>query len=130
LGRFGSKQSKAAYRRLIQEWNATGRSLSYGLAKPAVSVAMLMVDYLEHCELYYNKARNSETNQARIALRYLDAYHDLSVEEFGPLRLKSVREAMIVAPNKRTGKPVTRQYVNRMIDRICRMFRWGRKMSC
>lgn len=125
LGRFGSRESKAAYRRLIQEWEATGKSSSYGASKPSVTLAMLMLDYVEHCEKHYPQAYNSETKQTQIALRYLADYQDCQASEFGPLRLKAVRETMIQAPNKITGKPVTRQYVNRMIDRICRMFRWG-----
>ena len=125
LGRFGSRESKAAYRCLIQEWEATGKSSSYGATKPSVTLAMLMLDYVEHCEKHYPQAGNSETKQTQIALRYLADYQDCHASEFGPLRLKAVREAMIVTPNKKTGKPVTRQYVNRMIDRICRMFRWG-----
>lgn len=104
LGRFGSRESKAACRRLIREWEATGKSSSYGASKPSVTLAMLMLDYVEHCEKHYPQAGNIETKQTQIALRYLADYQDCRASEFGPLRLKAVREAMVVAPNKKTGK--------------------------
>lgn len=66
---------------------------------------MLMVDCLEHGEKHYPKNANSETKQTRIVLRYLADYQDCQATEFGPLRLKAVREAMVVAPNKRNCNP-------------------------
>jgi hypothetical protein len=38
--------------------------------------------------------------------------------EFGPLRLKTVRQAMIAADH-------SRQYINKNVDRIRRMFKWA-----
>ena len=45
LGRFGSGESKAAYRRLVQEWEATGKSSSYGASKPSVTLKAPVADW-------------------------------------------------------------------------------------
>lgn len=124
LGTYGTKHSKLAYDRLIKEWDSTGQSASFGISTGA-TIAMLISDYLDHCEIYYPRSPNSETNQSRLALKYLEPYFDQPAEEFGPLKLKAVRETMISSTTKATGKPFSRQYVNRLIDRICRMFRWA-----
>ena len=44
LGPFGSIESKAAYRRLIQEWEATGKSGTYGASKPSVTLEAPVAD--------------------------------------------------------------------------------------
>jgi hypothetical protein len=126
LGPHGTKESKRAYSRLIEEWSTAKRSTSFGLAVQQVTVAILAADYLDYCKSHYPVGKhNSETNQTRLALMYLEPYYDFKAIEVGPLKLKTVREKMLATPNASTGKPLTRQYVNKMVDRIVRMYRWG-----
>ncbi|MEZ6126007.1 MAG: hypothetical protein R3C49_23000 [Planctomycetaceae bacterium] len=47
-----------------------------------------------------------------------ELYSQQDVTEFGPLALKTVRQRMI-------DKGWCRQYINRQVNRIRRMFRWG-----
>ncbi len=68
--------------------------------------------------------KDSEAKQIALATNWLAEYDDLPVSQFGPLRLKAVREAMIKATGKH-GKPLSRGYINDLIGRIVRMFRWG-----
>lgn len=124
LGKHGTIESRQAYERLIKEWQTCGRSKTFGIVAGA-TIAMVITDYLDHCEGYYPDTHNSETEQSRIALRFLADYLDEPVEEFGPLKLKAVRESMVQSRVKHNGQLYTRQYVNRLIGRICRMFRWA-----
>jgi len=120
-----SQASKQAYSRLITEWQATGCSASFGLSRQVVTLAMLAADYLDHCQLYYPKKYNSETESVRIAISYLEDYLDCSARDFGPLRLKAVRQKICDSKNKRTGERQSRKYVNRLIGNLIRMFRWA-----
>jgi len=123
LGEYGSPQSKREYDRLIQEWTATGQSISFGFSVNTVTVAMLVADYRAHSEGYYRES--SESITIRIATGYLSDYFDLPASDLSPLKLKAVREKMLASESKRTGKTQSRSYVNRLIKVICRMYRWG-----
>lgn len=98
LGRHGTKESKQAYKRLIAEWESTGRSTAFGAAQAKATVAMLISDYRDWSQSYYPmNGKDSEAKQIVIATEWLADYEDLPVSKFGPLRLKAVREAMINA---------------------------------
>lgn len=125
LGKYNSKESKQAYKRLIAEWESTGRSTTFGSEPAKTTVAMLVNDFQEWSESYYPmNGKDSEAAQLYIATEWLAAYEDLPVSQFGPLRLKAVRDAMVQATGKH-GKPLSRGYINGMVGRIIRMFRWG-----
>src|SRR5215207_8432190 len=70
LGRYGSKESKAEYARLLTEFQAGHRSLP-GPGHPIgdVSVNELLVRYLRHCDQYYRAADGTPTGQAEV-IRY------------------------------------------------------------
>lgn len=125
LGKHGSKESKQAYKRLIAEWESAGRSPAFGSEPAGLTMAMLVRDFIDWSRSYYPmNGKDSEAGQIEIATDWLEDYDDLPVKQFGPLRLKAVRDAMINATGKH-GKPLSRGYINDMIDRIRRMFRWG-----
>lgn len=125
LGKYNSKESKQAYKRLIAEWESTGKSTSFGIEKSKATVAMLISDFCDWANSYYPmNGKDSEGGQIEIATDWLADYDKLPVGQFGPLRLKAVRDAMIRATGKH-GKPLSRGYINDMVGRIVRMFRWG-----
>lgn len=125
LGKYGTKESRQAYDRLISEWESTGRSTSFGSEPAVVTMAMLVSDFRDWANSYYPmNGKDSEAKQIETATEWLTEYKDLAVSQFGPLRLKAVREAMISATGKH-GKPLSRGYINDMIERIRRMFCWG-----
>ena len=125
LGKYGTKESKQAYKRLITEWESTGRSMSFGAEPAMVTVAMLVSDFCDWAQSYYpQNGKDSEAAQILVATAWLSEYSDLPASSFGPLRLKAVRESMIKATGKH-GKPLSRGYINDMVGRIVRMFRWG-----
>lgn len=88
----------------------------------ASTIAGLVRAYLAHARKYYRGADGKPTQEAE-NIRYglaplIKHCPTLPIEEFGPLKLKEVREQMI-----ETGW--TRGVVNRRIGIIKRMFRWA-----
>ena len=115
LGRHGTKVSKDKYRQLISEWLASQRLSN--LADGELTIVELMARYLRHGAEYYGDS--GEVDIIKSSLRPLrELYGALLVDQFSPLKLKAVREAMIYARLTRTG-------CNKRVDRIRRMFRWG-----
>lgn len=49
----GSAESKKEYEHLIGQWKQARGSVSFGIAKPDISIGMLICDYLAHCRIYY-----------------------------------------------------------------------------
>ena len=124
LGAYGIAESKRAYKRLIGEWESAGRSAAFGMAEDQTTIAMLWVDYRDHCDVYYPKSRKSEAVMVRIAFRFMVDYEDIPVSQFGAKSLIAVRDAMLGAIGAR-GKPLSRKYINKQISRIVRCFAWG-----
>jgi len=121
LGLWQSEASKAEYDRLIAEWVANGRRLPSEEQSDQLTVAELAVGFLAHAESYYanDGETTSEYTCLKDALRPLhELYPQAAVRDFGPLSLKTVRQRMIEIG-------WCRQYINRQVNRIRRMFKWG-----
>ena len=119
LGRWGSAKAKAAYHRLIAEWLAQGDRVAGG--PPLETVAELAAAYLAYAHNYYRKngRPTSELSVVEAVWRYaLTLYADISLEEFGPLALRAVRDSMI-----RAG--LARRTINAQIHRLRRAWRWA-----
>jgi integrase len=121
LGPHGTKASRIEYDRLIAEWLASGRHL----IKPGttdLSIAELSLAYLRYAKTYYVKDGQPTSTLAGIK-RALDAlarlYGRMSVDEFGPKRLKALRHRMV-----QTGK-LSRTTINKRIGIIKLVFAWG-----
>ena len=117
LGPYGSDESKQRYDELIARWLCAGR-------KPdSVNVTMnrLSVLYIEHAQCYYRKngKTTSEVSSIRCAFNVLLSHFGrLPVNDFAPLKLKTIRNTMIAAGWVRNG-------INQQVRRITRMLRWG-----
>ena len=119
LGRYGSQEAKAEYQRLLAEY------LSGGL-RPAslpsdLTVNELALEYLKFADSYYLRdgkptKEPEDIDYATRPLRTLYG-HTLAVE-FGPIRLKAVRQSMIDAD-------LCRNEINKRIGKLIRMFKWG-----
>jgi integrase len=144
LGRYGAKESKAEYDRLIAEWLANGRQLSK--AAGGLTISEVILAYWRHVEGYYVKdgQPTSEQDTIRQALRFVRQLYGHSLaKDFGPLALKAIRQAMIEHPvtrpvrvqNPETGavqtdvrvlqRGLARKFINKQIGRIKRMFAWA-----
>jgi integrase len=115
LGPYGTAASRKAYDRLVAEWIANGR------ATPArqqdVTVIELLAAYKRFARSYY--AGSSEYDNILLSIKPLqDMYVRLPVVEFGPLKLKAVRQRMI-------DDDLCRNEINKRLGRLKRIFRWG-----
>ena len=126
LGKWGSPQAEEKYRRTVAEYLQNGltpqKDASVQSNEPAtISVNELILAFWKHAKQHYVKSGKPTAEQHcfKSALRHLkDLYGSIAVSEFGPLKLKAVRQQMI-------DKGWTRGYVNKSVGRIRLMFRWG-----
>lgn len=124
LGKYGSPKSWEKYYRVVAERvcnDQPGSNLTPTPKRHDCFLNELILAYWKHAQSYYVKNGRPTDEQAgiRAALRHVRRlYGRTPAREFGPLKLKAVRQAMIEADLSRG---VTNQYVNR----IRRMFRWG-----
>ena len=121
LGPWKSPESRAEYDRLIAEWISNGRQLPHTVHCGDLSVAELLVAYLNFAREYYSSegTPTSEYTGMKDAMRPLrDLYARVAVREFGPLALKAVRQRMV-------DRGLSRREINKRIGRIRRIFKWG-----
>lgn len=120
LGPYNTTASKHLYDRLIAEWLVAGRAPASQTAE-AITVAELCAAYWKFAVKHYVKHGQSTrvTPSIKCALRYVLAWYAKEpAADFGPKKLKAIREHMI-------GEKLSRKYINDHIDRIKRMFKWG-----
>jgi integrase len=137
LGRFGSKETKQEYDRCVAAWIANGRRPRRAAATADLSITELIADYWEHARAYYVKPvlnadrtpkiddqgkpltrPTSEQESIHQALPLKKLYGSTAAAEFGPLALKSVREAMVKLGWCRSN-------INKQVLRIKQMFKWS-----
>jgi len=122
LGIFKSKESLAEYDRLVGGWQANGRRAPQEVtAGEALTIDEMLLEYWTYVKMHYRKNGRPTTEQdcIRSALRHLTRlYGPTPAKDFGPLALKTVRQAMI-----NTG--LSRGVVNANVGRIKRYFRWA-----
>jgi integrase len=124
LGKYNSAESRQKYARLLA-----------GVETPAVSgspepsnnptvvllVSELLVKYLEFAQMYYS-SEGKPTKEYRAMVDAVahvnDLYSDLRADNFGPLKLKSIREYLI-------DRGLCRTEINKRIRRIIRIFKWA-----
>lgn len=120
LGRFDLPETRQRYDRLIAEWLSNGRRLA--VDPDEITVSELTIRFWRHAEQHYRHPDGRPTNELasfRIALRPLKRlYGDLPASQFGPRKLKAVRQWWV-------NRGVARQYANRQTDRVRRMFKWA-----
>ena len=87
-----------------------------------INIASLVRAYLEYAKEYYVDSEGNPTKEPgniRYSVRPLvDMFANLPIEEFGPLRLKEVREKMIELG-------WCRKLINKRVCIIKRMFKWA-----
>lgn len=125
FGAHDTPESKERYRQVIAKWLANNRQMPAGrdfVAVPhTLSVAELMLAYLDHSVTYYvkNGQPTREQNNVRDAMRSVSRlYSKTLVDSFGPSDLRALRQRMIDDDLCRNG-------VNSRVNRIRRMFKWG-----
>ena len=124
LGRYGSPESHEKYARLLQEWKAGGY-----LSPPAKSkapadllITELLARFWIHCQGFYRKPDGCPSGEAenfRQVLKPLKLlYGTTPARDFGPKKLKAVRERMIESG-------WCRSHINKQVARVKHVFKWG-----
>lgn len=140
LGQYGSPEAEEKYRRIVAEYLASGgvTTPSTDVDQPkSLTINALVLAYWRHAERYYckNGKPTSELSTLREPLRVLRRlYGSTPAADFGPLKLKAVREELLLDSDQRTTgtedekqkiRGQCRSTVNRSISRIRRMFAWA-----
>jgi integrase len=109
------------YDRAIAEWLAVGRQPATP-TKYDLTIAELILAFWRHAEEYYRREDGTPTQEQtsyKCSLRVLrELYGELPANEFGPLKLKALRQVMIE-------RGWCRCYINQSVGRIVRMFKWA-----
>lgn len=129
FGKYGSRESKEAYRRFLMELDAErqGERAAEPVVVPPLPdkmknplVSEVAVAFLERNLSNYSK---SESNHFRAALAVLvNKCGDTPAAEFGPLLLAGVRDVMIESG-------WTREYIGTQVRRVRAVFRWAEMME-
>jgi integrase len=149
LGPYDSPQSREKYYRVLAEWRANGFTSAKAPASDdnALSVAELLLLFVRWAEKHYRHpdgTLTSEFDDYCLSLRPLRELYALTpAAEFGPKRLKAVRDTMLRQPVTRkvkvkdpeTGKVrwevkvlrvgLARKLINQRVGRIVRVFKWA-----
>jgi integrase len=134
LGKYGTKESRQEYARVIAEWEIAGRQLPRGTANAIadLTIAELIARYWTFVKGYYRRPDGTETKEVSgflYALRPLNfLYGGTLTKDFGPLALKAVRDLMIRGyehPKYGMQSALSRGVINQRVKRIRRMFRWA-----
>jgi len=123
LGKYGSPESQAAYARFIASIPKPEEVVKIAEPIPGVSLLIgeIVLRFFNHAKEYYVRdgAPTGEHEMIRCCLRFLtNRYLELPASEFGPKKLKIVREDMI-----ELGK--SRRYINKAVSIIKRCFTWA-----
>lgn len=122
LGPHGTKTSKLEYDQAIAEWLARGRRpVESPDSTGEITCVELIAAYKRFADGYYRKHGKvtNEVNAILSAARFVKAmYGREPASQFGPLKLKAIQQAMILAG-------WCRKNINKQVGRIVRMFAWG-----
>jgi integrase len=123
LGKHDTPESRAEYDRLIAEWLATGRRriMADSTSITDLSVNEMLEAYLHHADSFYvkNGQPTTEPVNIRLAIRPLRQLYGLTLaREFGPLRLKTVRQAFI-------DSGLCRSEINKRVRHVLCAFKWA-----
>ena len=122
LGKYGTDESLEKYRRFLAEWRTDDTPVSsIGSRLSDITILELINLYYQHAKRYYvkNGVPTDTVKRLKPALKLLKQHYGRTpAAEFGPKRLKALRQIMIDAGNSRS-------YINDNVRRICQMFRWG-----
>jgi len=121
LGPHNTKTSKVEYDRLIAEWLERGRQPMIDDGD-GLAVSELAALYWKVCERKYTRGGKPTPTLYRIKAAHrnlLKLYADTLAEQFGPLQLKAVRQAMMQENDWSRG------YLNEVTGELVRLFRWG-----
>lgn len=115
-GDWDTPECRQRYAELIGQWEIAGRRWPGRLKIIGVTVAEIVQRYWRWAQTYYSKG-GADTIKA--AWRVLVAQAgELPAADFGPIKLRTVRQAMI-------GVGWNRTFINQQIHRVAAIFKWA-----
>jgi len=117
LGPYGSPESHDRYRAAVNDWIARGRRPPLPADRP-ITVGEVLTRYLDFATEYYGKAAKELGHIGQIVRRIQEAFGETPARDFGPLRLKAVRERFII-------DKWCRKHCNASVQRVKRIFKWA-----
>ncbi len=118
LGAYGSDKSYQKYRELLAEWSAGKESEGPG-ADDTLTMAVMLEGYRKYAKAYYGEDRDGRYRHLLPTIKTVrELFADLPVLEFGPKKLKTLRQAFVDLGH-------TRGHVNACVQRVVGMFRWA-----
>jgi len=121
LGRADDPEVQNRYDQTIAEWLARGRQLA---THQNVIIADVVAAYWQHAVTYYVRPDGTPSgglDRVRNALKVLrDMYGPMPAAEFGPLKLRALREKWQSSDRKRA-----RRTVNGYVAEVKHMFKWA-----
>lgn len=123
LGPWKSAESHTEYARIISEIGvAASPAMAVKSHDRDLSINELILAFLRHADTHYRRADGTATQEPveyRLTLRFVrELYGHTPAKDFGPLALKTVRQAMI-------DRGLCRTLVNQRVGRVRRMFNWA-----
>ncbi len=125
LGPWGSAEAEAEYQRFVADWLARRKLEELSASERTagdLTLNEIGVAFLAHADGYYRDKAGKPTREAanvRDAIRPLLVRHgDEPAQEFGPKKLKALRQHLIALGLARTT-------INNRLGRILRLFRWA-----
>lgn len=122
LGKHGSKESRAAYKRVIDAWLRDAERPTETNVKPGCTLAELIHAHALHAQTYYVKADGSPTSMQamfRLFLKPIRAqWGKMHADEFRPSCLREYRDQMVKDGYGRTT-------INAAMTAVKTLFKWG-----
>ena len=124
LGRHNTPESQRRYSRLIAEYFSSPETFSLATAKKSdIVVTELIVAFIAFIK---SEVGDKEYKGIKLAMKPLrKLYGDTCAKDFGTPQYKAVRTDFIREVHPIRKKPRTRQYVNRAMVYVSRLFKWS-----
>jgi integrase len=120
LGRIDAPETQGHYDAFLGDWLANGRRLA--VESSDLTIIELCNLFRKHVDAYYVDAGGNRTAEAKhfatVIKPMRELYGATPACEFGPLKLKAVRERLMTADRSRC-------YVNKLVTKLKAMFKWA-----
>ena len=125
LGAYNSPESWQKYHELLARNPTPESRVNVTDEADSETVAELVARYVEHADSWYSHNPDEKYRIKAAITPLIEQCGSIAVASFSPKQLKAVRQSLVVRGNARTGKPLTRKYVNQLTAVIVRIFKWG-----
>ncbi len=125
LGLYNSSESWRKYHQLLAEYPTPQSRIIVAESGSSSCIAELVAHFVEHAHTYYRHNPDEKYRIKAAITPLVELYGSTRVDEFTPKRLKAVRQHLIDNGNARSGRPLSRSYVNELTRVIKSVFRWG-----